>query len=150
MNTLEQWAARHGVSALALNELRTMYDAPPTDATTGEAKVQADLRIAAAQHGCSLWRNNSGAATDDTGRVVRYGLENISKKLNAVFKSPDLIGVGPGGRFMAVEVKEPGWRGPSTDHEHAQANFLRTVEAMGGIGMFCTDVSQYLNRIGRP
>lgn len=148
-NRLNEWAARHGVSPRALAELKTLYDPPATMADAGsESATQAALRIAAPKLGCSLWRNNSGAAVDDSGRVVRYGLENISKKLNDVFKSSDLIGIARG-RFVAVEVKAPGWRGPATAHEQAQANFLRTVESLGGIGMFCTDVNQYVERINR-
>lgn len=146
MNRLQEWAARHGVNAWAMAELMTLYDPPRTEAAGGEAKVQADLRLTAPKLGCALWRNNSGAMEDDTGRIVRYGLENVSKKLNAVFKSSDLVGIARG-RFVAVEVKPPGWRGPADDHEQAQANFLRTVEALGGVGMFCTDVSQYVERV---
>lgn len=148
MDALGLWAQRHGVSALALAELKMLN----TDAMTAtdieygssESRVQSQLRLEAPKHGWSLWRNNSGAYQDDTGRVIRYGVANDSKQLNAVFKSSDLLGIGPNGRFVAVEVKKPGWTKPSNDRERAQANFLGVVNKMGGIGMFATSVEQYV------
>jgi hypothetical protein len=46
--------------------------------------------------------------------------------------SSDLIGVGPGGRFLAIEVKTK--RGRATDEQMA---FVETVRAMGGIAGIC-------------
>lgn len=107
---------------------------------TSEAAVQAALQIEAARRGLTLWRNNSGACVAQDGRQVRYGLGNTSSKINAVFKSSDLIGIGPGGLFMAVECKEPGWRYRGTEREVAQLAFLDVVRAAGGIGLFAQDV----------
>lgn len=144
---LAAWAVRWNVPPAALAELARIYDPERTVADgNGEATVQAQLRIVAPKMGCSLWRNNSGAAVDESERVVRYGLENVSKRLNEVFKSSDLIGITRG-RFTAVECKPPGWNGPTNEREAAQANFGRTVEALGGIFMFCTDVNQYIQRV---
>lgn len=145
-DALAAWAARWQIPPAAMFELSRLYDPSPTAGDGGEARVQSECRLAAPRLGCSLWRNNSGAAVDETGRVVRYGLENVSKRLNDVFKSSDLIGVTRG-RFTAVECKPPGWNGPRNAHEQAQANFIRTVETMGGIGMFVTDVNQYIERV---
>lgn len=126
-----------------------------------EAQVQQDLRLLAAQHGGSLWRNNMGACRDDTGRMIRYGLGNDSKKLNEVWKSSDLIGITPVtvmphhigqrlGIFTAVEVKHPTWRGPSNARELAQRNFILDVTRMGGIGIFATSKEDYINGTTRP
>ncbi|MFM1749020.1 MAG: hypothetical protein RLZZ188_2686 [Verrucomicrobiota bacterium] len=44
-----------------------------------------------------LWRNNTGALRDETGRMVRYGL---------AVGSPDLVGIlAPRGRLFCLEVK---------------------------------------------
>lgn len=109
---------------------------------TSEAWVQSAVRLRAAQLGCTLMRNNSGALRDDTGRLIRYGLGNDSAALNAVMKSADLIGWAADGRFMAVECKPPGWRlTPGDKRGQAQARFLDAVKAGGGIGIFATDPS---------
>lgn len=112
-----------------------------------EADVQAYIRIAAARNGYVMWRNNSGACFDDTGRLIRYGLGNDSAKISAVWKSADLIGIGPGGRFVACEVKRPTWRAPENDRDRAQQAMLNQVNALGGIGFFATDPAHYLEKI---
>ena len=152
---LHDWAKRHGVSTAAAQELLDLLDPtrkPTFEGNAGsEAAVQADLRLAAARAGVALWRNNSGALPDENGRFVRFGLGNDSARISEVFKSSDLIGIWPQmitpamvgsvvGRFVAVEVKEPGWKSPRNDLERAQANFLRTVVGMGGIGQFAQSV----------
>lgn len=153
MNMLYDWAQRHNVSAVALQELAQLYAITlPVPEGKSESYVQSQLRLMAPKLDASLWRNNSGAMLDTSGRMVRYGLGNDSKRLNDEWKSPDLVGitrVNGYGVFTAVEVKPEGWRGPSTKHEHAQSNFLQTVEALGGIGMFATSVNDYRARIRR-
>lgn len=140
MTDLLTWKRQHRVSDEAIFELLRIIDPTPLPnvptIAKSEAAVQSLIQIEAARRGHALWRNNSGACFDQDGRMVRYGLGNTSSKLNAVFKSSDLIGIGPDGRFTAIEVKAPGWCGPKTDHENAQNNFLTTVRALGGIGMF--------------
>lgn len=150
--TIFEWAARNGVSQAAVAELLTAVLEPGQSfgkpgPESSESAVQANLQLEAARRGGSLWRNNSGACVDQDGRQVRYGLANTSAKINGVFKSSDLIGVTPrqiGGEivgvFTAVEVKRPGWRGPVSQHEKAQAAFHAKVRAMGGIGLFAQSV----------
>lgn len=155
MNRIHDWAIKHHIGQDAMVDLLSLFTATPPPFTGGsEAFTQQTLRVTAPKLGGALWRNNSGAAIDDTGRSVRYGLANDSSKLNEVFKSSDLIGITPvnhAGRtfgvFTAVEVKEPGWQYKGTERETAQRNFLITVEAMGGIGMFATSVDAYLERV---
>lgn len=112
-----------------------------------EQAVQSSIRLAAAQAGLTLWRNQSGACYDESGRLIRYGLANDSAQLNKRIKSSDLIGITPvnvGGRilgvFTAIEVKHAGWKGPSNDRERAQAEFIRLVREKGGIAGFATSV----------
>lgn len=127
---------------------------------TSEAAVQQLIRLDAAQQGLSLWRNNSGACYDDTGRLVRYGLGNDSAQLNRVFKSGDLIGVTPVtvtpemvgkfiGVFTSVEVKQSGWTHVTTDHERAQQNFIDTVRKFGGIAGFANSVETFREVVGK-
>lgn len=116
-----------------------------------EQGAQNRIRWEAAQAGCALWRNNSGALKDARGQMVRFGLGNDSPRLNKVWKSSDLIGILPvtirpehvgrqAGIFIAVEMKDPDtWRGePKSEHEIAQAKFIATVQQYGGVGGFVT------------
>ena len=154
-NDVYSWANRHGVPGNALVELLDIIDPSRpmiSSNAMSEAGVQAGLRVCAANHGAALWRNNNGAAIDETGRHIRYGLGNDSKKLSSKFKSSDLIGVTPVtstqagqtfGVFTAVEVKAPGWQAPKNDRERAQSAFLSVVQSMGGIAMFAQSVQDY-------
>lgn len=118
-----------------------------------EEAVQNAIRLRVAQLGGAIWRNNSGALKDETGRQVRFGLGNDSARLNAVWKSSDLIGIMPVtvtadmvgqriGIFFAVDAKDPvKWRGmPQSARELAQENFFATVRKFGGIGGFAASV----------
>lgn len=155
MSSIFEWANRHGVGAEAIMQLMDLLDPSRGDMVLGdgtsEAAVQAELRVRAARLGCALWRNNRGAMQNPEGQFVRFGLGNDSEKLNAEWKSSDLIGIIPQridpkhvgevwGVFAAIEVKSPGWNGPKNDRERAQGRFLSTVKAMGGIARFAQDV----------
>lgn len=150
------WAGRHGIPAHAMVELMDLLDptrrsvAIPTNATS-EAAVQSKLRIRAAQLGAALWRNNSGACKDDTGRLIRYGLGHDSARISAEWKSSDLIGIIPRmvepqhvgqvwGIFAAVECKAPGWKKPGNERELAQSRFGANVLALGGYFKFAQSV----------
>lgn len=116
-----------------------------------ESEVQQLIQIEAAKYDCILMRNNSGAMKDVTGRVVRYGLGNVSPKQKS--KSIDLIGittititpemVGQKiGVFTAFEIKKEDWN-PSKkldDHEQHQKNFIDFVLSKGGIASFLNSV----------
>lgn len=159
--SFEEWAAKWNVSAAALQDLRVLYVPPPVDVQgSSEAATQARLRVMAPTINSMLLRNNNGACVDDTGRMIRYGLGNDSKKLNDVWKSSDLIGITPFtirphhvgrtiGVFTAVEVKHPGWTKPENDRDRAQEAFLISVCQHGGLGMFVTHESQYHGYVTR-
>ena len=120
-----------------------------------ESSVQNHIRLAAAQQGNDLWRNNCGVLKDDTGRPVRYGLANDNPKINKVIKSSDLIGltrvfitpemVGQVfGVFTAVEVKEEGWVfNPRDSHQAAQKAYIDLVLSAGGLAGFAQSVEDY-------
>lgn len=112
---------------------------------SSEAALQQRVRLEAARVGWLLWRNNSGMLPDRNGRPVRFGLANDGP--STPYASADLIGVGPGGLFLAVECKAPGWRGVRTEHERRQEAFLRRVCQSGGIGLFCADSSTFVAQV---
>jgi hypothetical protein len=143
LNIIE-WAAKHRVSPEALRELceSALYIQPDVDGAS-EARVQSEIRLAAARAGRYLFRNNRGAGKTDTGSYVRYGLANDSKKLGDEFKSGDLIGweqvlitddhVGTFiARFLSVEAKRRDWKFSGTLEEIAQAKWAALVNAQGG------------------
>lgn len=125
-----------------------------------EATLQNHIRERFAHTG-PIWRNNSGACTDTTGRLIRYGLGNDSAKLNSHIKSSDLIGIRPVlaelpgvgwrmlGVFTAIEVKAPGWRlQPSDERAQAQARFHEIVRQAGGLAGFASSLDD-IERITR-
>lgn len=83
-----------------------------------EANILNDCLLALSKSGCTVWRNNTGALKDKTGRLVRYGLCKGSS---------DIIGMCPDGRFLAVECKTS--KGKATDN---QWRFIHAVRAKGG------------------
>ncbi|MGL4546346.1 MAG: hypothetical protein ACRCUU_12490 [Plesiomonas sp.] len=152
MTTLLKWAITHGVSQLALAELQEMMgvdSTPDLEPQNGksEAAVQANIRLAAAQRGVILWRNNVGALVDKRGVPVRYGLCNDTKQLNDRIKSSDLVGIRPVlitpdmvgttiGQFAAVECKEAEWTYSGDKHEKAQLAYGELVMSKGGAFTF--------------
>lgn len=157
--TLNNWQARWAahVPAQALAELRVILDPPmpvPAFASArSEAAVASDVRLVASQQGVPLWRNNNGAAYDQTGRLIRFGLGNESPTLSARWKSSDLIGILPVqikhahvgqtlGVFLAVETKRPGWKlTKGNKRDQAQAAFINIVRGFGGVAGFASSVA---------
>lgn len=149
---IDRWAKKWGVQKEAIAHLRQILGAIDTDPTcdhghTDETDVQNETRLRASQRGDRLWRNNSGAFRDDTGRYVRFGLCNDSPELNKKIKSSDLIGIHPRvvtsdmvgstiGQFLAVECKKPGWKYQGKEREAAQLKYLELVISLGGIAYF--------------
>lgn len=126
-----------------------------------ETVNQQQARLIMARLGGHGWRNNSGACTDETGRLIRYGLGNDSAQLNAVIKSSDLIGITPVriephmvgyylGVFTALEIKNSGWHlTPGDKRGQAQAKFHQIVRDACGYAGFVTDPSDVYRIIGR-
>ena len=114
-----------------------------------EGDLSKLIQLEALKHKCKLFRNNAGSMTDKTGRVVRYGLANVSKKLWDNWKTSDLIGytlvtIEPDmvGKtfavFAAVEVKLPDAK--VDDRYRAQEKFILQVQRDGGIAAICNSV----------
>ena len=154
--SLHEWAARYGVSHVALAELRNMFQ---LDANTimedrrgvSESDVMAQVRREAADKGLRVWRNNNGAVHTADGRFIRFGLANDSEAVNKRIKSADLIGCRPivitpahvghtFGQFVSREVKAAGWHFTGTDREQAQLRWAQLVVSLGGDASFATGV----------
>lgn len=126
-----------------------------------ETPIQQRTRLLAADFDIMLWRNNSGAAQDATGRLVRYGLANESAAENEVYKSADLVGVTPVvitpdmvgktiGVFTGFETKKSGWHlTPGDKRAQAQANWGKLVTDRGGFFGFVNDPEQIKAIIGK-
>lgn len=125
---------------------------------TPEARVQEGVEISAPSFESRLLRNNSGALKNEDGVMVRYGLGNISSRVNKQIKSSDLIGwtsvvitpemVGKKvAIFTAIEVKpetfkiNPPYRPNS--REWAQEKFVALVRDMGGFGAIVNSEGYY-------
>jgi hypothetical protein len=140
MSILHEWASEWGVSPHALADLARRFDPGPPVATCGsEGAAQTLVRLEASRLGYRLFRNNTGAFQDESGRWIRYGLANDSKRMNESMKSSDLIGIGPTGQFVAREIKAPGWKySPNDKRAVAQLNFLTLIDSLGGNACFAT------------
>ena len=109
---------------------------------TTEFPEQSKTILRAFEMGFSLYRNNSGVSREEH-RHVRFGLGNDSAKINKVWKSSDLIGVGPHGRALWVEMKKPGWVWGGTEREVAQGHAITDINNQGGIAFFCTSADEF-------
>jgi len=132
---------------------------------TPEQKASEAVRLRAAAWGVKLMRNNSGVLPDVTGRPVRFGLGNESKRINEKLKSGDYVGWTPVtitpemvGKTIAVftniEVKAKGFK--QREHyveksrEFAQNKFNKLVLSTNGCAGFAScaaDVDRIINTL---
>lgn len=83
-------------------------------------------------HGCYVWRNNTGAARTEGGGFIRYGLKG----------SPDIIGMNPSGRFLGIECKSP----TGGDIEPEQELFRERCHAKKGFYMIARGIDDLERR----
>lgn len=121
---------------------------------TPEGRASQVVALRASAWGSRMFRNNSGVLPSQTGRPVRFGLGNESKKINEKMKTSDFIGwshvvITPAmvGKtlavFTALEAKPIGFI-PKNEYrdgsrEKAQDHFIQLVIEAGGIAGFCWD-----------
>ena len=103
-----------------------------------EVDVQRLSLLAIQAAGGAALRNNSGALPREDGVPVRFGLGNTSAAINRVFKTGDLVGIGPGGIFCMWECKRPDWRWCGDEHERAQLGAIIWARGFGGRAGFVT------------
>lgn len=113
-----------------------------------ETKLQRLIMLALSEAGCTIWRNETSGAwmgkqihkagdqvTLTNARMMTFGL---------CVGSSDLVGIAPGGRFLAVEVKTPKGR-PTKE----QLRFIEAVRNAGGIAGIARSVDEALDLIRR-
>jgi hypothetical protein len=83
-------------------------------------------------YGAYVWRNNTGCLKDKKERPVFFGKPGSS----------DIIGVLPGGRFIAVECKAK--KGKLSEK---QKEFLASVEEMGGLTIVARSVDDVISGV---
>lgn len=111
--------------------------AAASPASPQEREVQHAIRLALGRApDLTLWRNNTGALKDATGRLVRYGL---------AVGSADLIGIlAPAGRLVALEVKTASGRTTAD-----QDLFLDLVRRRGGFAAVVRSADDALAALDR-
>ena len=83
-----------------------------------ETNILKECLMALSKAGVMAWRNNTGALPDSNGRWVSYGLCKGSS---------DIIGIAPGGVFIAIECKAANGR-----VRPEQQTFIDNIRRMGG------------------
>jgi hypothetical protein len=112
-----------------------------------EGDIQKTILSALRKHHRVAWvgRFNSGAyRTEYKGKSGFYKFQYMPKGLSMC----DLAGMLTDGRFFGLEVKRPGWKGPSDEREESQAAFLDLVVKHGGVASFVTCLDDALDAIG--
>jgi hypothetical protein len=95
-----------------------------------ESAIMAEIRLALAECGLLMFRNNTGRLKNDKGQLVQFGLAVGSSDLiglTPVVITPELVGRTLA-VFTAIEVKNE--RGKPTD---AQERFIGRIIELGGI-----------------
>ena len=150
---ISEWAEHWGIPRNAVNDLISRVYTPPifhqssSHDTLSESDVTTKIQVSESMSGARMWRNNVGVAFTTEGTPIRYGLANVSKKMNLVLKSADLIGIKPTlvtgnmvgsviGVFQSIEAKKSDWVFRNTTHEQAQVNWRNLVISLGGIAKF--------------
>lgn len=104
---------------------------------TREGALMRRIMLALSEAGAITWRNNCGYATYPNGVVVKYGVCNPG--------GSDLVGIAPGGRFLAIEVKVPGAH-PTPE----QVRFIEAVKAAGGVAGVVRSVDDAITLLSSP
>lgn len=162
--TIDDWGRDWGVSAAALDDLRTrlghdgrfatQHVKRPEEGAT-EGHVLTKVQCEAGFKDTLLFRNNVGVLRDENGRPVRYGLANESKEENSRLKSSDLIGIRKVfiepymlgrtiGQFVAREAKHGAWVwGEDSSREVPQQTFGDVILSYGGDFAFASGVGTF-------
>jgi hypothetical protein len=99
---------------------------------TPEGRVKAACLRCLAKRGILAWNNPSGAVRIAPDRWLHFGKKG----------SADILGILPGGRFLAVECKAPDGR-----LSPEQRQFLADIKALGGMAIVaksCRDIEAAL------
>ena len=100
-----------------------------------ETNIMNACMVALSEAGCLVWRQNTGAYQDQSGRLIRYGL---------CPGSGDIVGLCEDGKFLSVEVKTKTGR-----VSPAQEAFIAAVRRRGGRAGVARSPEEAV-RIARP
>lgn len=92
-----------------------------------ESAILAAVLDALRMFGVDCQRQNTGMATNPSGRPVRFGQKG----------NLDISGILPDGRKLEVEVKRPG-KAPTPE----QWDRIMRINAAGGVAFYVTDAEQ--------
>lgn len=81
-----------------------------------------------------FWKNQSVGIYDQASGSYRK-----STNPYAINGTSDILGIWPGGRFIAIEVKRPGEENGASD---AQKAFIKQLNARGGLAFVATSVEK--------
>tara|TARA_R100000231_G_scaffold118882_1_gene89006 strand:+ start:1731 stop:2075 length:345 start_codon:yes stop_codon:yes gene_type:complete len=105
---------------------------------SNEAYVQNKIRLAVGVGEVRLFRNNTGALLDQSGRLVKFGLCKGSSDLigfKTITITPDMVG-SKVAVFSAIEVKD---KGKTTVN---QRNFINVINKSGGLAGIARNVTE--------
>lgn len=138
---------------------------PPAE-DTSESQLQAEIRKhIGSLPDVRLWRNNTGQTVAlDKSRLlgllmsgkIREAIELIRAtrpvKFGLAIGSADIVGiVAPRGRWLAIEVKAPGWvpakSGARFEHEEEQRKWMAIVRAFGGVAGFAASMGEAMKLV---
>jgi hypothetical protein len=96
------------------------------DKTTPESVIQSDLILEVSRlfaNDLTIWRNNTGAAFDREGRMIKFGVKGQA----------DISGImKPLGTRIEIEVKRPGGK-----QRPEQKQYGQMIQDHGGIYLVC-------------
>jgi hypothetical protein len=93
-----------------------------------ETDIMRGILLACSRGDVRLWRFNVGNFELMDGRRIQSGIAGMS----------DLMGIGPGGVFLAIEVKTP----TNKQRPKEQVMFIEAVRRMGGRAGFATSIAE--------
>lgn len=102
-----------------------------------ESEIQREILRYLQARGIFAWKAGTGAA-----RATYKGQERFIPFGKA--GCPDILGVLPTGRFLAIEVKRPGY--PPTNQQVA---FLKNILLNGGLALIAHSVTEVADTLSR-
>lgn len=115
---------------------------PPRPSAPLEADLYGPIMRAVSEAGARIFRNHVGVSqhrdADGDDRTVRHGLPKGSS---------DLIGWTADGKFLAIEVKRPGWKPSPKWLQSPQAAFIRAVRAAGGVAFVARSTDEAVRQL---
>ena len=94
--------------------------------------VKAVILALGSRFDCRVWRQNTGALRDATGRLIRFGIPGAA----------DITGILANGRRLEIEVKTDTGR-----LSKQQARYGQMIHRMGGLYFVVRSVEDAVDRV---